>query len=181
MQPCVIILHGYLCLILCYGHMVAITTVCAGVGLSLIVDPIFRLPSLIKQNFAAWSMSLSVILTVSTVIFSGIWSALDGWAFIDWLLINCIVATTKKVIAVVLALILLNVWSWFLPSWRWTDFRKSLFPACPGPSRHSGIKLLFSRPRLWMPGFLLVRSISVLHPQLFQSRLMSFLHTPQDL
>ena len=52
--------------------MVAITTFCAGVGLSLIVDPIFRLPSLIKQNFAAWSMSLSVILTFLTVIFSGI-------------------------------------------------------------------------------------------------------------
>ena len=62
----------------CYGHIVAITTVCAGVGLSLIVDPIFRLPSLIKQNFAAWSMSLSVILTFSTLIFSGILSGLDG-------------------------------------------------------------------------------------------------------
>ena len=52
--------------------MVAITNVCAGVGLPLIVDPFFRMPSLIKQNFAAWSMSLSVILTFSTVIFSGI-------------------------------------------------------------------------------------------------------------
>ena len=58
--------------------MVAITTVCAGVGLFLIVDPIFMLPSLIKQNFAAWSMSLPVILTFSTVIFSGILSALVG-------------------------------------------------------------------------------------------------------
>ena len=119
MQPCVTIRHGYF---LCYGHMVAITTVCAGVGLSLIVDPIFRLPSLIKQNFAAWSMSLLVILTFSTVIFSGIWSALDGWAFIDWLLITCIVAATKKVIGVGQALMLLNLWSWFVPSWPWTDF-----------------------------------------------------------
>ena len=53
-------------------HMVAITTFCAGVGLSLVVDPFFRLPSLIRQNFAAWSMSSSVILTFLTVIFSGI-------------------------------------------------------------------------------------------------------------
>ena len=69
MQPCVTIRHGYF---LRYGHMVAITTVCAGVGLSLIVDPFFMLPSLIRQNFAAWSMSSSVILTFLTVIFSGI-------------------------------------------------------------------------------------------------------------
>ena len=73
MQPCVIILYGsFVGQFLCSVHMVAITTFCAGVGLSLIVDPVFRLPSLTKQNFAAWSMSLSVILTFLTVIFSGI-------------------------------------------------------------------------------------------------------------
>ena len=55
-----------------YGHMVAITTFCTGVGISLIVDPFLRLPSLIRQNFAAWSMSSSVILTFLTVMFSGI-------------------------------------------------------------------------------------------------------------
>ena len=114
MQPCVTIRHSYF---LRYGHMVAITTVCAGVGLSLIVDPFFMLPSLIRQNFAAWSMSLSVILTVLTVIFSGIWFGLDGWAFIDWLLIPCIVAVIKKVIGIVQTLILLNLWSWFVYSW----------------------------------------------------------------
>ena len=72
MQPSVIILYVPLSASFFYGHMVAITTFCTGVGISLIVDPFFSLPSLIRQNFAAWSMSSSVILTFLTVIFSGI-------------------------------------------------------------------------------------------------------------
>ena len=47
-------------------------TVCTGVGLALVVDSFSRLPSLIRQNFAAWSMSSLVMLTVLTVISSGI-------------------------------------------------------------------------------------------------------------
>ena len=136
MQPSVIIRYVPLSASFFYGHMVAITTFCTGVGISLIVDPFFRLPSLIRQNFAAWSMSSSVILTFLTVIFSGIWSGLDGWAFIDWLLISCIVAATKKVIGIVQALMLLNLWSWFVHSWAWTDFRWHCFQFAPG---HRGV------------------------------------------